>query len=167
MIEAAPFAFCLLLAAATPVTAPKGPEARTLSAAERDELLAAREDVWRAWFAGDTVRLEAALPQEFLSMSFSPGPWKGRAEVVADAAAFKAGGGRLLTLAFPRTEVQAYGDVAILYTTYRAEFESGGERHTMAGRGTEVFVRRDGRWLHPGWHLDAVTEAPAGARPTQ
>jgi hypothetical protein len=29
-------------------------------------------------------------------------------------------------------------------------------KRTMSGRLTEVFVRRGGRWLHPGWHLDVL-----------
>ena len=34
--------------------------------------------------------------------------------------------------------------------------ESGDKSRSVvdAGRGTEVFVRRDGKWLDVGWHLD-------------
>ena len=40
----------------------------------------------------------------------------------------------------------------------------GSAERTMRGRLTEMFVRRDGKWLHPGWHLDLVA-APAPSRP--
>ena len=26
----------------------------------------------------------------------------------------------------------------------------------VSGRGTESFVRRDGKWIHAGWHRDAL-----------
>jgi hypothetical protein len=26
------------------------------------------------------------------------------------------------------------------------------------GRLTEIFVRQNGRWVHPGWHLDLTAE---------
>ena len=26
------------------------------------------------------------------------------------------------------------------------------------GRGTEVFVHRNGHWIHTGWHLDTVAD---------
>ena len=35
-----------------------------------------------------------------------------------------------------------------------AVIESGGEQRSMRGRLTEMFVRRNGKWMHPGWHLD-------------
>ncbi|HEY7509142.1 MAG TPA: nuclear transport factor 2 family protein [Vicinamibacteria bacterium] len=127
---------------------------RTLSASERQELLAAREGVWRAYFAGDVGRLEAVLPEEALAINAGEQPWPGRDAVLAAARAF-AREGKLLRLEFPRTEIRAYGDVAVLFTTYAYEVETGGQRQTQAGRGTEVFVRRDGRWVNPGWHLDS------------
>ena len=49
-------------------------------------------------------------------------------ESIASSRAFKESGGRLVALSFPETRVQ---------------------------RLTEVFVKREGRWVHPGWHLDA------------
>ena len=43
----------------------------------------------------------------------------------------------------PRTEIQAYGNTAILYTTYEMDLVAGGKRTTERGAATEVFVRRD------------------------
>jgi hypothetical protein len=34
--------------------------------------------------------------------------------------------------------------------------DRAGQEQETTGRGTEVFVRRHGRWVHTGWHLDAV-----------
>ena len=61
-----------------------------------------------------------------------------------------------MRLEFPETRAQRYGDVVVLYGRYVAVMESDGVERTASGRLTEVFVRRDGRWLHPGWHLDTV-----------
>ena len=71
------------------------------------------------------------------------------------AADFVAAGSRLMRLEFPRTEILAYGDVAILFTTYLFEVKTKGTRSITSGRGTELFVRRDGEWVNSGWHLDS------------
>jgi hypothetical protein len=53
--------------------------------------------------------------------------------------------------------------VVVLYGRYEAVIEAEGAQHTLKGRLTEIFVRRGGKWLHPGWHLDLVAAAaPAG-----
>ena len=61
---------------------------------------------------------------------------------------------------FPDTQAQRFGDVVVLYGRYEAVIHSNGMERTLRGRLTEMFVRRDGRWLHPGWHLD-LTASPA------
>ncbi|MGH9318774.1 MAG: hypothetical protein ACRD3V_02655 [Vicinamibacteria bacterium] len=43
----------------------------------------------------------------------------------------------------------------ILYTSYLYELDSGGKRETCSGRGTEIFVERDGKLVNTGWHLDS------------
>jgi hypothetical protein len=45
--------------------------------------------------------------------------------------------------------------VAILYTTWSYTLEVEGKAQTSSGRGTEIFVRRDGQWVNSGWHLDS------------
>ena len=65
------------------------------------------------------------------------------------------GGGRLVRLEFPRVEIQSYGDVAVIYSQYIFETEAKGERKTSSGRATEVFLRKNGRWINPGWHMDS------------
>ncbi|MBI4719076.1 MAG: DUF4440 domain-containing protein [Planctomycetes bacterium] len=128
---------------------------RTLTAAEREALLAAREEVWRAWFSNDSVRLSRVLPAELITIDPGVPGWSDRAGALAGAERFAADGGRLLRLEFPRTEIQAYGNVAILYTEYLFETQVGDQHRTVRGRGTEMFHRRNGDWVNTGWHLDA------------
>jgi ketosteroid isomerase-like protein len=128
-----------------------------LSAQEQDDkpLLEVREQVWRSWFAGDRKKLEELVPPETIVMSGGEEKWKNRADVLQTAADFHAQGGKLIRLEFPRTEVQHFGDVAIIWSTYIVEVEVGGKRSTSASRVTEIFVKQHGRWTNPGWHTDA------------
>ncbi|HJY86412.1 MAG TPA: nuclear transport factor 2 family protein, partial [Candidatus Acidoferrales bacterium] len=81
--------------------------------------------------------------------------WKHQAEVLQSAAEFHAAGGKLISLEFPRTEVQHFGDVAITWSEYVLEVEVGGKRSKSSGRVTEIFVKRNGQWTNPGWHTDS------------
>lgn len=139
----------LILAVALPAVA-----ATPAAPAIDPEVLALREAAWRAWFAGDEAALGAMLPEEFLAIGTAGTEISSRAQTLADSRAFKASGGRLVTLSFPETLAQRFGDVVVLYGSYEAEIESGGVRKPLKGKLTEVFVKRDGRWMHPGWHLD-------------
>ncbi len=119
------------------------------------ELFKVRESVWRAWFANDRAVLEQLVPAETIVISAGEREWKGRAKVVESAAQFQVAGGKLVQLEFPRTEVQRFGDVAVLYSQYFLETEMNGKRSQTSGRVTEIFVFRDGKWTNPGWHTDA------------
>ena len=121
----------------------------------RKQILADREAVWRAYFAGDSEELGQLVPEETLAIGATSDEWATRDDVLAASRAFAEAGGKLLALDFPRTQIQLFGDVAILYTTYSYTVEIEGEVETSSGRGTEVFVLRDGRWVNPGWHLDS------------
>ena len=129
-----------------------GSELRPMGGDERKELLAARQAVWRAWFAGDTKQLTTLLPPELITIEQS-GTFGKLDSNLKGAREFAAGGGKLTRLAFPTTEIQAYGSTVILYTTYEADLLVDGKTNTMRGAATEVFVRRDGRWLNTGWQL--------------
>lgn len=118
------------------------------------ELLSAREAVWRAWFTHDEATFRRIVTKDLIALGAGRGSWEGFDASLEASARFVAEGGKLIRITFPRTEMQRYGDVAILYSTYEVEMESQGARSTLAGRATEVFVRRSGRWEHPGWHLD-------------
>lgn len=119
-----------------------------------DELLKVRETVWRSWFAGDTKTLEELVPPETIVMSGGEERWKNQADVLRTAAEFHAKGGKLLRLEFPRTEVQHFGNVAVVWSSYVVEFEVDGKRSSGSSRVTEIFVWQHGRWTNPGWHTD-------------
>jgi hypothetical protein len=119
------------------------------------ELLSARESVWRAWFDNDRRALEASLPEHVIAINNGDTTWQDRRAVLASAETFARDGGKLVRLAFPRTEFQVYGDVAILYSLFELEIEQRGNRSVQRGRATEIFIRRGGRWQNAGWHLDS------------
>jgi len=127
---------------------------RATPQADDAELLQAREQVWRAWFAGDIKTLEQLVPPDTIVMSGGEEQWKHQAEVLRTSAEFHAKGGKLLRLEFPRTEVQHYGDVAIVWSRYTLELEVGGKKSGGSSRVTEIFVKRNGKWTNPGWHTD-------------
>ena len=127
---------------------------RTPSEPRKKLLLEAREAVWRAYFAGDRAALEKLLPEELLTLEPS-GDWGNRATVFEGSAGFASSGGKLIRLEFPKTEMQVYGDTAIVYSNYLYEIEQGGKRSVHSGRVTEVFVNRNGEWVNPSWHMEA------------
>jgi ketosteroid isomerase-like protein len=129
---------------------------RTLSGAEKKSLLDAREAVWRAYFAGDRATLEKLLPSELLTIEPWNSDWSNRKAVLDGSARFAASGGKLVRLEFPKTEIQAYGYTAIVYSNFIYETEEAGSRNVNSGRATEVFVFHHGAWVNPGWHLDSV-----------
>ncbi len=146
MIRWRRFALCLVLMMATVSCA------QTLKS--DDALLSARRTVWEAWFAGDTTRLEEMLPSDTIVMSAGETSWKNQQDVLREAREFHDSGGKLVRLEFPRTEVQHFGDVAVIWSDYRVELRSSGKKVTSKGRVTEVFVLRNGRWTNPGWHTE-------------
>jgi Domain of unknown function (DUF4440) len=143
-------AWSLAASAAEPLRAPATP----VSEQVRKELLAARDTAWRSFFQQDPTEMERILAPEVIAIQESSERWEDRPRLLALAKGMKAQNVRVLRLEFPHTEIQLFGDVAILYYTYI--FATGNEQAsgTLGGRGTEVFVRRDGRWVDVGWHLD-------------
>ena len=125
-----------------------------MSESEKKRLLDAREAVWRTYFGGDRAALEKLLPEELLTIEPGRGDWGNRQVVLGGSARFAASGGKLVRLEFPKTEIQAYGSTAIVYSNYVYEIEQGGKRSANSGRVTEVFVNRNGNWVNPGWHMD-------------
>src|SRR6185295_10210430 len=114
-----------------------------------------REAAWRAWFGGDEAALRAILPQEFAAISTGGAEISDRSKTIASSRAFKESGGRLVSLAFPETRAQRFGDTVVFYGSFEVTLATGTAETHVRGRLTEIFVKRDGRWLHPGWHLDA------------
>jgi ketosteroid isomerase-like protein len=121
------------------------------------ELLELRDAAWRAWFGNDRAGFERVVPEELVALGWDGGPWDDRRQTLARMEEFAKSGRTLTTLEFPRNVFQRYGDVVILYSTFRIVLtDRAGQAEETTGRGTEVFVRRQGRWIHTGWHLDAV-----------
>jgi hypothetical protein len=120
----------------------------------RRELLDARDTAWRSFFQKDLAVVEMILAPELIAIQENSEHWENRTRLIALAKAMNEQGVKLLRLEFPRTEIQLFGDTAILYYTYIFETGSNGKSAVDGGRGTEVFVRRDGKWVDVGWHLD-------------
>ncbi len=102
------------------------------------------------------------LPEELIAIDDGE-KWSTREDVFAGAKGFVEGGGKLVRLEFPQTEIQVYGYTAIVYSKYLYEISTGGKQFTRTGRATEMFVRRQDKWLNTGWHLDSATPAPSAA----
>jgi ketosteroid isomerase-like protein len=129
---------------------------RPLGDQMKQRLLAAREAVWRAYFAGDRVALEKLIPEETLAIEAGYNDaWSNRQTILAGSAEFAENGGKLVKLEFPKTEIQVYGRTAVIYSNYAYELESVGQHINRSGRVTEVFVLRKGEWVNPGWHMDS------------
>ena len=120
----------------------------------KKRLLDAREAVWRAWFSGDRATLEKLIPQETIAIESGHNNWSNRQTILDGSVEFAKGGGKLVKLEFPKTEIQMYGATAVVYSNYSYELEQGRQRINQSGRVTEVFVLRNGQWVNPGWHMD-------------
>jgi ketosteroid isomerase-like protein len=128
---------------------------RSLPDQARKQLLDAREAVWRAYFAGDRAALEKLIPEETIAIDAGSGAWTNRKAIFGGSEQFASSGGKLVKLEFPKTEIQVYGNTAILYSNYSYELETGGQHYQQSGRVTETFVWRKGQWVNPGWHMDS------------
>jgi ketosteroid isomerase-like protein len=126
----------------------------TLGDRMKKRLLDAREAVWRAYFSNDRAALEKLIPEETVTIEAGDNNWGNRNAIFDGAAQFAKGGGKLIRLEFPKTEIQVYGSTAVVYSNYLYELETAGQRYQQTGRVTEVFVLRKGQWVNPGWHMD-------------
>jgi Domain of unknown function (DUF4440) len=127
--------------------------------AEGDEMIAdvvaARDAVWRAWFGNDQVVLQRMLPPEFVGIGWGGGAWDSRDTALRGATEFAKAGGSLKRLEFSDDKTQVFGDVVTMFSNYLVELETNGKVTSQRGRATEVFVRRNGVWTNPAWHLDS------------
>lgn len=117
----------------------------------RSDLLAAREAIWVDYYSNPD-KLALALSDDLITIDGSG--FEDKAAALANSRRAVADGTRLRRIAFPRTEIQRYGDVAIIYTTFEMTLATGNDAPTtLTGTATEFFVWRGGAWLHTGWHL--------------
>ena len=126
---------------------------RFLDTDERAALMKAREAVWRAWFAGDRQALAKLLPPELITIEPGSTSFGTLESNLQGSSGFASSGGKLTRLVFPTSEIQAYGNTAIIYTSYEMDLQSGGKTRTERGMATEVFVQKNGQWLNTGWQL--------------
>lgn len=126
---------------------------RFLDTDERAALMKAREAVWRAWFGGDRHALAKLLPPELITIEPGSTSFGTLESNLQGSSGFASSGGKLTRLVFPTSEIQAYGNTAIIYTSYEMDLQSGGKTRTERGMATEVFVQKNGQWLNTGWQL--------------
>jgi len=117
----------------------------------RAAVLAARDAIWRAWFAHDTAALRRLLPRS--TTAGEGGGWESREEIVAGSLQSAASGRRLVGIRFDDTRIHANGNVVVVFSNYTLDLEHEGRRNTVTGSASEVFVRTDGGWQNPFWYL--------------
>jgi ketosteroid isomerase-like protein len=122
---------------------------------ERKELLTVRRLVWDSYFNNDRSQLNRLIGEDFLTINPGEEHWQDKAEFLAGAQGFAEHQGKLVSLTFPRTEIQEFGDVAVLYSIVQITMESGGKRESLNCRSTEVFQKREGQWVNTGAHVDS------------
>lgn len=119
----------------------------TLTPQLHAELIAARDTVWQAWFSGDSALLVRLLPDPMVGME------KPRDAIIAEGVAFRRSGGTLVSLTFVDDEFVVRNGMALVLSVYQAVTSTAGVMDTLHGRATEIFVRDNGQWLNPYWHL--------------
>ena len=158
------FATLIMLAASLIVTprgaasqqraTPNAAESRASDAIDggtRATVLAARDAIWRAWFAHDTAALRRLLPPS--TTAGENNGWESRDEIVAGSLRSATSGRRLVGLRFDDTRIHGNGNVVVVFSNYTLELEHDGQRNTVTGSASEVFVRTDGVWQNPFWYL--------------
>ena len=131
--------------------------AAPLPPAELKALEAIRKDVWVHWFTGDTAGLRRVLPPELIAISPDGSPWQTLEQTLEGSIKFKAAGNRFISVTFEGTTVHRFEAVVVMFSSYAVVTERAGQRNRQRGRATEVFVRKDGRWVHTSWHLDVTS----------
>lgn len=127
----------------------------TPTSSEQKELLRVRQQVWDSYFSNDQVKLEELIGEDFLTINPGEAHWQNRNEFLAGAKAFADHGGKLVFLSFPRTDIQSFGDVAVLYSLVKITMGSEGKQESLNCRSTEIFQKRNGRWVNTGAHVDS------------
>ena len=131
--------------------APPAMSSAVIDDATRSGVLAARDAIWRAWFANDTVALARLLPRS--TTAGDDNGWESRDEIVAGSRRSAASGRQLVAIRFDDTRMYAQGNVVMVFSSYTMELEQQGQRSRVTGKASEVFVRTDSVWRNPFWYL--------------
>jgi hypothetical protein len=119
------------------------------------QLIAARDTVWRAWFANDTVLLRRFVPAAATAAEGGETmKWSDRRTILEGARRSAASGAKLAQLDFAGTQIDASGNSAIVRSHFRYILQHGQRADTSSGTAAEVFVREKGRWVNPFWQLE-------------
>jgi hypothetical protein len=128
------------------------------SPAVTQEIFAARDSVWRAWFANDTALLRRVLPAAAVAAEGRPeAQWADRGTIMGQSRDFARSGARLDDITFENTRVTLDGDVALVTSNYRLVMRGDRRVDSTRGHAVELFVRDRGRWVNPFWRLGPVT----------
>jgi hypothetical protein len=119
------------------------------------QLIAARDTVWHAWFANDTALLRRFLPASAAAAEGGGAlRWSDRRAILDGARRSAASGARLAQLEFAGTQIDASGNSAMVRSRFRYVLQHGARADTSSGVAAEVFVREKGRWVNPFWQLE-------------
>ena len=105
--------------------------------------------------ANDQAKLQGAAAPDAVTISAGTAEWHDLEGVAEVGRRLFRDRGQADPPRVPRTEVQAYGDTAFVYSLYEFDLDGPQGKRSASGRATEIFVKQDGRWIHPGWHLDS------------
>ena len=119
------------------------------------QLIAARDTVWRAWFANDTTLLRRFIPASAAAAEGGETlAWSDRRAIFDGAHRSMSSGAKLEQLEFAGTQIDASGNSAMVRSRFRFIVRRGTRVDTSAGVAAEVFVRENGRWVNPFWQLE-------------
>jgi hypothetical protein len=129
------------------------------------QLIAARDTVWRAWFANDTVLLHRFIPTSAAAAEGGAAVrWSDRRAILASAHASAVSGVKLAQLDFAGTQIDASGNSAMVRSRFRLVLQHGQKTDTSTGVAAEVFIREKGHWVNPFWQLEFDTPGSLAAR---
>ncbi|HEY2377364.1 MAG TPA: nuclear transport factor 2 family protein [Gemmatimonadaceae bacterium] len=129
------------------------------------QLIAARDTVWRAWFANDTVLLRRFIPAAAaVAEGRETFQWSDRRAVFDGARRSASSGARLEQIEFLGTQIDTRGNSAMVRSRFRYVLRRGAKADTSSGLAAEVFVREKGRWVNPFWQLEFDAPGSLAAR---
>ena len=119
------------------------------------QLVAARDTVWRAYFRSDTTLLRRYIPPAAAVVEGSAEVrWSDRGDIMRSAGRMIDSKSRFIDVVFSNTQIAPSGHSALVQSNYAIIRESNGRRDTTRGRATELFVKQGATWINPYWQLE-------------